>query len=331
MQAICVTPDRKLALRDIPAPTRPAPGHVLIDMNASAINHGDKAFLHRPTIAGAPLAAVGHDVWGASGSGTVIASGDGVPARYLGRQVAVYRSLDRSPDTIGLWCERAQVPQASCLVLPEHVQARDYSGSLVNVMTAYAFLEEIAEAGHHGIIATAGNSATGRALASLARHRNLPVIHLVRNEAERDALEDVGVDHVIVTRDGFTETLAAQAERLGATAVFDGIGGELPGVIAPSLPDNATIYLYGLLGGTAPFSIQSALFMQKNLSVRRFSNFASSTVSDPAKRIAALQLLEAVIDDPMLATRVGKTFRLDQIDQAMAYESHNGSKAVLVA
>jgi len=55
---------------------------------------------------------------------------------------------------------RAQVPITSCVVLPDGVQARDTCGSLVNVITAYAFLSEIRAAGDAGVIVTAGRSAT---------------------------------------------------------------------------------------------------------------------------------------------------------------------------
>ena len=41
MKAICVTPGRALEVRDIPRPEEAAPGHVLVEMIASAINHGD--------------------------------------------------------------------------------------------------------------------------------------------------------------------------------------------------------------------------------------------------------------------------------------------------
>lgn len=118
MKAICVTPERTLEVRDIPSPAEAAPGHLLVDMEASAINHGDKTFLRLPNAAGAGLPAVGQGVWGASGAGTVRAIGAGVPADYLGRQVAIYRSLTRSAETIGLWSEQAQVPWTSCLILP---------------------------------------------------------------------------------------------------------------------------------------------------------------------------------------------------------------------
>ncbi|MCX4162756.1 MULTISPECIES: Zn-dependent oxidoreductase [Paraburkholderia] len=331
MKAICVTPSRGLEVRDVPTPDQPAPGHVVIDMDASAINHGDKTFLRVPTAAGSVPVSGRHDVWGASGSGRIVALGAGVPEEYAGKQVAIYRALARSPENVGLWCEKAHMRHTSCLILPDHVRARDYCGSLVNVMTAYAFLEEIVEAGHKGVIVTAGNSATGHALAALARKRNVPAIFLVRTEAARDALRASGVEHVIVTREGFTDTLAALSTELGTTAVFDGVGGDLLGKIAPSLPMNSTIYFYGFLGGSAPASIQSALFMMKNLIMRRFSNYDSRTVKDQDKLVAALKTLAGVIDDPMFMTRIGKEFSYDQIDQAMAYESLDGSKAVLVA
>ncbi|SFT82361.1 alcohol dehydrogenase catalytic domain-containing protein [Paraburkholderia aspalathi] len=330
MKAICVTRGRELEVRDIPTQDEPAPGHVLIDMDASAINHGDKTFLTMPTAAGNALALDQHGVWGASGAGRVAAVGSGVPLEYAGKQVAIYRSLDRSSESVGLWCERAHVPYTTCLILPDYVSTRDYCGSLVNVITAYAFLEEIANAGHKGVIVTAGNSATGYALASLARSRNIPAIFLVRNAAARDALGRLGVEHVIVTTEGFTDTLGVLSTELGTTAVFDGVGGDLLTGIAPSLPTNSTIYSYGFLGGTAPVSIQSVLFMMKNLSMRRFSNFESRTVKKQANLVAALQTLEGVIDDPMFKTRIGKEFRYDQIELAMAYESPDGAKAVLV-
>lgn len=331
MKAICVTPARELEVRDIPIPSTPAPNHLLIDMDGSAINHGDKTFLRMPSAAGNPLTVGRHDVWGASGAGRVVAAGTDVPAHYIGKQVAVYRSLGRSPENVGLWCERSHVPYPACLILPEHVRARDYSGSLVNVMTAYAFLDEIAEAGHRGVIVTAGNSGTGHALAVLARERNLPAIFLVRTDAARQALLDLGVEHVVVTDEGFAHTLGALSVELNATAVFDGVGGHLLSTIVPILPMNSTVYFYGFLGGPVPFSIQSTLFMMKNLTLKRFSNFESRTVKDHDRLVAALDALEKVIGNPMFRTRIGREFHFDEIDDAMAYESSEGAKAILIA
>ncbi len=48
-----------------------------------------------------------------------MAAGSGVPDGYVGRRVAVYRSIARGPDVVGPWCERAQVPYTACLRLPQ--------------------------------------------------------------------------------------------------------------------------------------------------------------------------------------------------------------------
>lgn len=330
MKAICVTATRDLEVRDVPAPNEAAPGHVLVEMAASAINHGDKTFLKQPASVGAALPAVQHGVWGASGAGRVVAIGEGVPSRYAGRQVAIYRSLGRSAQSVGLWSERAQVPYTSCVVLPDHVSAIDYSGSLVNVMTAYSFIEEIVAAGHLGIVVTAGHSATGNALAALARQRGLPAIFLVRTDAARDALLAAGVEHVIVTNAGFIAMLAELSLQLGTTAVFDGVGGRLLGEVATALPANSRIWCYGFLGAAEPASFPTTLIMMKNLVIGRFSNFESEAVRNPERLEAALQALGAVIADPLYRTRIGETFTFEQIEAAMAYAGHDGAKAILI-
>jgi len=144
--------------------------------------------------------------------------------------------------------------------LSDHVRPRDYCGSLVNVITAYALLQEIAGEGPEGIIVTAGNSATGCALASLARRRNVSAVFLVRSTA-KEALQQQGAEHVIVTAEGdFENRLGVLADELGTTAVFDGVGGDLIGRIAPSLPMNSTIYFYGFLGGAVPVSLHHRPF-----------------------------------------------------------------------
>jgi len=169
LKAVCVKADRSLEVRDIPMPPTPPADHMLVDIEACAINHGDKAFLKiHPMIS----ALRAYDVWGASAVGRVVAIGKDVPRAYAGKRVAIYRSMRPTPDTVGLWCERAQVHRLCCLILPEEVNPLAYSGSLVNVITAYAFLEQAADEGHRAVTVTAGNSATGNSLGALARKRN---------------------------------------------------------------------------------------------------------------------------------------------------------------
>jgi NADPH:quinone reductase len=330
MKAVCVTTDRKLETRDIALADTPPPGHLLLQMDSSAINHGDISFLARGLAAAMGVGS--REVWGASGAGRVVAVGEGVSDFYAGRTVAVYRSLRPTPETIGLWSERVVVHPLSCLVLPDTVRARDYSGSLVNMITPYAFLEQMTEEGHKGVVVTAGGSATGNALEALARRRGISALHLVRTEAAKHELHELGVTSALVTSDlNFERDFAARAAQLGATAVFDGIGGELIGRIVPHLPANATVYGYGFLGGNTQIGVTSLQVTLKNLTIKRFSNFESATVKDDRRLAAALAALNEVVADPLFRTRIGKEFSLEEIGPAMKYEGARGLKAVLVA
>jgi NADPH2:quinone reductase len=188
MKAICVIKTRELEVREVLTPTEAPSGHLLIEIEAAAINHGDKTFWARPALT-AGLNGSLYDIWGASASGRVLSAGSDVPAGYVGRKVAVYRSLTPSAQTVGLWAERSVVPYASCLILPEELSAIDYSGSLVNIITAHAFLDTMTSEGHTGIIVTVGGSATGLAIAALARETQIPILFLIRSQQAREKLE----------------------------------------------------------------------------------------------------------------------------------------------
>ena len=330
MRAICVTPGRELEVRDVPEPRDPPPRHLTVRIEAAAINHGDKFFLKRPEATGPALARSGHDIWGASAAGEVVAAGPEVPDGYVGRRVAIYRSIGGGPDTVGLWCERAQVPYTACLRLPDGAEARNYSGSLVNIITAYAFLETAAAEGHRAVVATAGSSATGRALAALARRRGVAALMLVRSETAKAELERHGVEDVLLVDGTALDAFGHRADALEATAVFDGVGGGGLSRLLPHLSQGSAVYAYGFLAGPEPVAFPSALLMAKNLTLKRFSNFETPTVRDPRALERSLHALEAEAGDPLFFTCVGRTFALEEVGAAMAYEASPGAKAVFV-
>ncbi len=329
MKAICVDESRDLRLREIPEPSAPPPGYVTVRIEAAAINHGDKTFLRAPEAAGAARGLRLQNVWGASAAGRVTRIGASVPGHYLDRKVAIYRSLQADRPLLGLWCETAQVPALACLPLPEHVDTKDYSGSLVNVVTAYAFLEEAAAGGHRAVLVTAGGSGTGRAMAALARRRDMPTLIVVRNSASRAALLADGMTYVLASDDAdFLRDLEHAALELRATAVFDGVGGVALSRMLRALAPTCTIWFYGFLSGAEQVTFPSSLFMMKDLTMRRFSTFESSTVRDPLRLARMLANLESCIDDPMLRTRLGRTFDLSEFAAAMTYEGTGGRKAI---
>jgi NADPH:quinone reductase len=291
---------------------KPAADHVIIRMDACAINPGDKFFLGRTPPPDLALSV--YDVWGVSGAGIVVAAGEGVPPSYAGKKVAVYRSLQKTENLIGTWSEYAQLHRLNCVLLPDKLDTRDYSNSLVNVITPYAFWKQAASESHKGVVITAGASATGIAMLGIALANRIPVVSVVRDEAGKEELSEFGAENVLVREaKTFQNDIAEITRQLGTTAVFDGVGAELINQIAPLLPPHATVYSYGRLGKESLFSIAGDLLMAKDLTLKSFSNFRSATVRNPLELETALEELSAISALPQFRTKRGKAFEFDRI------------------
>ncbi len=327
MKAIVLLDDI-LTVQNVKKPTTAEPGHLIIKMNSSAINSGDKFFLKHPTPPGAVKSR--YDIKGVSGAGEVLQTGEGVPNEYSGRNVTFYRQLSYSESAVGSWCEYAHVPFLDCAILPDSADLAEYSGSMVNIITPLAFLKQIINEGHKGIISTAGNSATGIALLGFCLTYNFPLISIVRTEEGRKELEELGAKNIVVqSGPNFIGQLTDLAQTLNATAIFDGAGGDILNKILPLIPRNSVIYSYGYIGDAVPFTFHTSILALKNITIRPFSNFNTETVKDPNNLEKAVKEISELLHLPHFKTKIGKKFRLEEINDALAYSGGNGKKAVL--
>ena len=309
MKAIVLSNDI-LTVQNVEKPQKAEPGHMIVRMNSSAINSGDKFFLKYPTPPGTVKSL--YDIKGVSGAGEVLQIGEGVPNDYLGKNVTFYRQLRFSESIVGAWCEYSHVHFLDCAILPDSVDPEEYSGSMVNIITPYAFLKQIIDEGHQGIISTAGNSATGIALLGFCLTYNFPLVSIVRNENGRKELEELGAKNIIVQSDpNFNEHLTQIAQTLNATAIFDGAGGEILNKILTLIPRNSVIYSYGYIGDTVPFTFHTTTLAIKNIIIRPFANTNTETVKNPEKLEKALKDIAEVIHMPHFKTKTGRKFQLE--------------------
>jgi NADPH:quinone reductase-like Zn-dependent oxidoreductase len=327
MKAI-VSVNDVLTVQNVEKPTTAEPGHLIIKMDSSAINSGDKFFLKFPTPPGVVKSL--YDIKGVSGVGKVLQAGEGVPNEYLGKNVTFYRQLKFSENAVGSWSEYAHVHFLDCAILPDGADPKEYSGSMVNIITPLAFLKQIISEGHKGIISTAGNSATGIALLGFCIAYNFPLISIVRNEEGRKELKGLGAKNIVVQSDpDFNRHLADLAQTLNTTAIFDGVGGDILNKILPLIPRNSVIYSYGYIGDAVPFTFHTSTLAVKNITIRPFSNYNTDTVKNPENLEKAVKEITALLHQPHFKTKTGKQFRLEEIEDALTYAGGNGKKAVL--
>ncbi len=328
MKAIIITEPGKVVLQEVPRPENAAQGHVIIQMSEVGINAGDLYFISGSFPPGF-FPASQHNIAGVSGVGRVIAAGEDVPEKYLGSYVTVYRSLRFSDEIIGTWSEFAHLPYLECAILPDNLDPRDYSGSLVNIITPYGMWKQAITEGHQGIIITAGNSATGIAMLGICLNAGFPVISIVRNAAGKRELESLGAKNVLVQgAEDFKEQLKAQSEKLKTTAIFDGVGGAILNDMIDIIPGGSTVYAYGFLGDNTPLSFHTSLLM-KGITIKGFNNFRTETVQDSAQLEQALDEISKIIHMQHFKTKTGKKFKLEQIKEALSSPTEGGGKTVL--
>ncbi|MFC3442609.1 zinc-binding dehydrogenase [Sphingobium rhizovicinum] len=226
----------ELAEENLPPPT----GHeILIRVEAAPINPSDLGLLFGPAdvanadygegriVAQMPDAAVramaariGEAMpVGNEGAGTVIAAGDAAEAQaLLGRRVACVPG--------GMFAQYRLVDARSVLLLPEGASAEQGASAFVNPLTALGFVETARAQGHKAIVHTAAASNLGQMLVRICQEDGVPLVNIVRSEAQAQILRALGADHVLDSSQAdFMPALQDAIEATGATIAFDAIGG----------------------------------------------------------------------------------------------------------
>ncbi len=232
-------PPEALQIREIPIPT-PGPGQVLIRVMAFGLNRSE---LH--TRLGMADGVVFPRVLGIEATGTVAVC----PGREFAvgqKVVAMMGGMGRTID--GGYAEYTCVPVAQVIsfesdlpwttlgAVPEMLQTAN--GSLTVGLDARA---------GQAILIRGGTSSVGMATAVLAKRMGMTVFSTTRSLAKADALENIGVDHVLVD-DG---DVAHQVREI----LGDGVDAALELVGTPTLPDTlAATRVHGVVCFTGMLS-----------------------------------------------------------------------------
>jgi len=234
-------PNGKLTVRERPVP-HPKAGQVLIRMAAAPINPSDLGALSGVAYSGRrsyPFTP------GIEGSGTVVEIAGGLRSRWLnGRRVACSAPIPGD----GTWAEYMVTSEERCAPLNRSVSLESGAMLLVNPFSALAIFEIARRGSHPAIVSTAAASALGRMILRLGRRYKIPVIHIVRRQAQVDLVRSEGGEHILnSTEPGFGEQLRALTYKLHATLLLDAVGGGMTQQLADAAPFGSTLLLYSPL------------------------------------------------------------------------------------
>lgn len=156
---------------------------------------------------------------GNEGAGTVVAAGASPAAQALiGRVVAVVGGA--------LFANYRTARTAELLLLPEGASAREGASLTVNPLTAMAMVGTLRKGGYSGLVHTAAASNLGQMLVKLCQVDGVPLVNIVRSQAQVELLKGIGANHVVDSSSPeFFDHLVDALTETGATLAFDAIGG----------------------------------------------------------------------------------------------------------
>jgi NADPH:quinone reductase-like Zn-dependent oxidoreductase len=186
---------------------------------------------------------------GNEGAGTVVEAGAAAGA-LRGRKVGMIGG--------GMFAEYRKLKARDVVPLPEDASAADGAAMFVNPLTALAFVETARAGGHRAIVHTAAASNLGQMLQRICLADGIPLVNIVRSEAQEEILRGIGATLVVNSKvDDFRARLTDAIVESGATIGFDAIG-----------------------GGTLASDIVQSMEQAANRSATEYSRYGSNTFKE---------------------------------------------------
>jgi NADPH2:quinone reductase len=216
MKAVVADPlggPENLKYIDVPDPEPPAPGHVVVQLEAIGVNFIDVYF--RTGLYKAPETPVR---LGSEGAGIVVAAGEGVPFEK-GARVAYAMAR-------GSYAEYASVPGSSLVPIPDDVSFEQTAAVMVQGMTAHYLTNStfVLKSGLTCLVHAAAGG-VGLMLVQVAKILGATVIGTVSTEAKAAMVRKHGADHAILysQQDFVAETKTFTGGK-GVDVVYDSVG-----------------------------------------------------------------------------------------------------------
>lgn len=156
---------------------------------------------------------------GNEGCGLVVAAGRSPEAQaLLGKTVALVGGE--------IYAQYRCLAAQMCMPLPDGTDPKDGASCFVNPLTSLGFVETMKMEGFKAIVHAAAASNLGQMLVKICKADGIPLVNIVRSQAQVDLLKGIGAEIVLNSTDAdFVEQLTDAIEKTEAFLGFDPIGG----------------------------------------------------------------------------------------------------------
>lgn len=270
-------------------PPPPGPGEVTVALAFAALNYPDVLMLSGGYQFAPPLPFVP----GVEGSGTIVATGEGVDRARVGEAVVVGARF-------GCLAERLTLPVAATRVLPPGLDLVAAAAFTVGALTAYVGLVRRGRlaAGERVAVVGAGGG-TGLAAVGVAKALGATVVALASTPAKLTAAREAGADEIaLIDRSGDLPPFAP------VDLVFDPVGGAATGAVVGRLRRGGRHLIIGFVAGIAEVAFDRIAAGEIEVIGVRAGEYARHDPAGGAANVVAIDALAAAGLVPHVGLRV---------------------------
>jgi NADPH:quinone reductase-like Zn-dependent oxidoreductase len=309
-------PAEVLQVVDLPDVGAPAPGEVVIEVEASPINQYDLLLIaggygYRPRLPA---------IMGTEGVGRVVAVGAGVKHLKEGDRTLV-------PFLHPAWAEHIKTDAPWLRPLPPG-NVNQFAMMGVNPPTAYLLLTDIVKLPQGSwVIQNGANSGVGRATVPIAKALGLRTVNVVRRGAVVAEMKALGGDVVLVDGPDLADRVAAETGNAPIGLAFDGVGDTSTTNLMNCLSEDGVLVSYG---GTSrkPMAVQPGSLIFRKQTVRGFWLRYWYQSAWPEDVTAMFDRLAPLVAGGAISTPVAATYGFDQVGEAIAKAAESGGKVL---
>ncbi|CAG5135526.1 unnamed protein product [Candidula unifasciata] len=310
--AVCVQLGAPLQVQQRPYPSQLNANEVLISTHAVGINFADilmckGQYQDRRRTPFTP---------GTEISGKVVEVGTGVSRIKTGDRVI---ALDFAQS--GGASELFVAPAKAVFPIPDHLGFVEAAATIVSYSTAMLALSRKAQLkkGNERVLITAAAGATGLAAVDIAKNLfDCEVIAICGGADKCAFLKERGAQHTIdYTQEKIRDRVKEITQGAGVNVVMDHVGGDTLLECVKSLGFEGRALTIGYAGGSIPNIPANQLLLKSSSLIGMF--WGSYATLNPAAFAGSIRQVLEAIEARQLHPYVGKTFALDQINEAFQY------------
>lgn len=318
MKAIQLTtygdPLNTLKLVELPDPSAPESGEVIIRMEYSPIDPSDLMLANGIYSLRPELPAV----IGGQGIGVI---------QEIGADVNNVKVGDRVSLAFGTyaWSGLVKAPAKDLFIIAETLDLLQAAMISINPPTAVLLLDEFVKLEKGEWIAlNAGNSSVANTIIAVAKDRGLKTLAIVRRKEAVEIAKNAGADVVLVESDRTAEEAKEATDGANIRLGLDAVGGAAAGTLAKILGMDSHFVVYAGQS-TLPPAISQFDLIYKRMVVRGFWMFLPEYLPKlfSAKEQSAELIASGAINVPIAAT-----YSLAEITDAVAH-TIRGEKVIL--